>query len=323
MATSSALPKLAVIASEEAGIPDLSALEGSFELAVCLDASPEEALDGAVAAFVWDVSRADEVRGAWDKAASLRWMHVAVTGVDGFCFPELLASDVTLTNAAGIYDVPIGEYVLAACLGYERRAKRLMAQQAAHEWKWLMGSTLAGKNALVLGPGHIGRRCGRLLRAVGANVGGIGTHRHEPDEVFDFVESVSELPERIGWADHIVITLPLTEGTRGLVGFSVLARCKPSAHLVNVGRGPIVDTAALVEALASGRLGGATLDVVAEEPLREDSLLWDMDDVVITPHLAGDVDGFEDSLVQQFVDNALRFVRGERLMNVVDKRVGY
>ena len=127
----------------------------------------------------------------------------------------------------------------------------------------------------------------------------------------------------MGWADHVVVVAPLTEQTRGLIDAAVLAAMKPTAHLVNLGRGPIVDEDALLDALRGGRLAAASLDVFAIEPLPADHPLWTAPGVVVSPHLAGDAAGWRDALARQFVDNALRFLDGEPLLNVVDKRLGF
>ncbi len=318
------MEKLAVITSAEVGKPTFPALEGLLDIAYSIDSSVADVLNGASMVFLWDVSLAGELGESWEKAGcSAGWLHVAVTGIDGLCTEQLRKAGTVLTNSAGIYDDAIAEYVLAACLGYERKLALLRDQQREHRWSWLQGGLLKGGNVLVVGPGRIGRACARLFRALGCNVAALGTRSKPCDELFDFIDSSASIAKRIGWADHIVVTAPLTKETYHLIGADALASCKISAHLVNVGRGAIVDTAALEQALADGLLGGVTLDVLEEEPLKSDSPLWGMDNVVITPHIAGDAGDFEQFLIRQFESNALKWLAGEPLDGTVDLGRGY
>lgn len=316
--------KLAVMSSEELGRFDLGPLPEGCDVAWSFGGGDlGAALQGADALFLWDAGRAGELREHWELCTGLRWVHAAVTGVDQLCFEELAASEAVLTNAGGIYDDAIAEYAVVACLMYERRMGRLMRQQLSHEWGWLQGSRLGGKNVLVVGPGRIGRCCARKLAALGAYVGALGRTERPGDEDFGFIGSSRDAARYLPHADHILLTSPLTDETYHLVDGAFLAACKPSAHLVNVGRGGLVDTGALVAALVAGRLGGATLDVLEAEPLPKESPLWDMESVVVTPHIAGDADGFEPALIAQFNENLQRYATGQELLCVVDKKAGY
>ena len=315
--------KIAVITSPQVGKPDLGVLENAAEIVYSTNVGLKSALDGARAVFLWDVGMIDELKLHWTWLNAAEWMHVAVVGVDDICFNKLKESPIVLTNAGGIYDLAIAEYVVGAVIAYERNYQRLLKQKAQHAWKPFISSGVAGKNALIIGPGRIGRACARALSALGMHVRGIGRHTTDTDPDFERIDSFEDLEGRIGWAHHIIITAPLTPETHHMINADILGFCRPSSHLVNVGRGPIVYTPGLCNALQQGLIGGATLDVFETEPLDDLSPLWNMSNVMITPHIAGEVDGFEGALIDQFVRNATHWLRGESLECVVDKTLGY
>ncbi|HLT62059.1 MAG TPA: D-2-hydroxyacid dehydrogenase, partial [Microlunatus sp.] len=180
-----------------------------------------------------------------------------------------------------------------------------------------------GRTVLIIGTGPIGRTTARLLRAVGFEVRGAGRTARAEDPDFGTVIASASLADHVGWADHVVAVAPLTEQTRHLLDAAVFAAMKPTAQLINVGRGPLVDEAALLAALREGRLAAAALDVFRAEPLPEDHPLWSAPGVVVTPHLSGDVVGWREALARQFLDNAERWLAGRPLRNVVDKTRGY
>lgn len=280
-----------------------------------------EALRGAEILFVWDFF-SSALREAWGQADALRWVHVAAAGVDSLLFDELRASDVRVTNAHGAFDTPIAEFVLASILAQDKQLHRSRALQREHRWEHRETHRTSGRRALVIGTGGIGRATARLLQAVGMEVRGAGrTAREDPD--FGTILRSAELAEHVGWADHVVLIAPLTEQTRGIAGREVLERMKPSAHLVNVGRGALVDEPALIAALQDGAIAAASLDVVSQEPLPQDSPLWDMENVHLSAHMSGDVIGWRDTLAEQFEDNLHRWLEDRELAGVVDKQLGY
>ena len=302
--------------------PHLEPVAARAEVRYTDAAGLAEALDGAGALLLWDFF-STAVEDAWGSAGALRWIHVAAAGVDTLLFDDLVESDVVVTNARGIFDRPIAEFVLALVLA---RAKGLPASvdlQRERSWRHRETESVAGKNALVIGTGAIGREVARLLAAVGMHVRAAGRTARSGDPDFGDVVASDELVGHVGWADHVVVATPLTTQTRGLVGAPVLAAMQPSAHLVNIARGPVVDEQALVRALAAGQLAAASLDVFVTEPLPEDNPLWAVPGVLVTPHMAGDAAGWLDALAEQFVDNALRWLDGAELCNVVDKRLGF
>ncbi len=272
--------------------------------------------------LLWDFF-SDALADAWHAASGLRWVHVAAAGVDAMLFPALRDSPVRLTNAHGVFDRPIAEFVLAAVLAQDKQLHRSGDLQRAHRWVHRELRRTQGSTALVLGTGGIGRATARLLRAVGMDVRGAGRTARAEDPDFGTVVAADELAAHVGWADHLVLAAPLTERTRGVVGPDVLAAMAPHAHLVNVGRGALVDEDALRDALRAGRPAAATLDVFDTEPLPPEHPFWEMDTVHVSAHMCGDVVGWRDELAAQFEDNLRRWTAGEQLVNEVDKDAGY
>ncbi|MHA6804453.1 D-2-hydroxyacid dehydrogenase [Salinifilum ghardaiensis] len=302
--------------------PRMEAVEERAEVRYTDSAGLAAAIGGADALFLWDFF-STAVKDVWQHADRLRWIHVAAAGVDTLLFDELVDSDVVVTNAHGVFDRPIAEYVLSAVLDRAKRTHENYDLQRSRTWRHRETETIRGKNALVIGTGGIGREIARLLTAVGMRVRGAGRAARSDDRDFGEVVASDDLVAHVGWADHVVLAVPLTDQTRGLVGEEVLAAMHPSAHLVNIARGPVVDESALIRAVTEGSPAAATLDVFATEPLPAESPLWSTPGVVVTPHMSGDVAGWTDALARQFADNALRWLDGSELVNVVDLARGY
>jgi phosphoglycerate dehydrogenase-like enzyme len=316
-------PVIAVLCSGETGKPPhLEPLEARADVRYTDAAGLADALEGAQALFLWDFF-SSAVRDVWPQAQHLEWIHVAAAGVDTLMFDELAQSDVVVTNAKGVFDRPIAEFVLASILAVAKDVHGSHDLQASRTWQHRETQTVAGATVLVVGTGSIGREIVRLLRVVGMDVRGAGRTARESDPDFGSVVPSADLAEHVGWADHVVVVAPLTDATRNLVDENVLSAMKPTAHLINVARGPIVDEAALVSALENGSIAAATLDVFDTEPLPADHALWTTPGVVITPHMSGDAVGWTDTLARQFVDNAERWMDGAPLVNVVDKQLGF
>lgn len=285
-------------------------------------ASLADDLRGSDVLLLWDYF-SSALRDAWSGADSLRWVHVCAAGVDAMLFDELRDSDVIVTNARGVFDGPIAEFVLASILARDKQLHLSRALQRDHDWRWRETRRTAGSTALVIGTGGIGRATARLLRAAGMQVTGAGRTARDDDPDFGTVIATDDLVEHVGDADNVVLIAPLTDQTAGLVDARILAAMKPSAHLVNVGRGALVVEDDLVAALRDGTIAAASLDVVATEPLPADSPLWDMENVAISPHMSGDVVGWRDELADQFLARLRAHVAGEELAGAVDKQRGY
>ncbi|MBT8162701.1 MULTISPECIES: D-2-hydroxyacid dehydrogenase [Arthrobacter] len=302
--------------------PRLREIEELAELRLTKADGLAEAMDGADVLYQWH-SFSPALKENWAAAASLQWIHVSAAGVSQLLFDELIRSDVTYTNSRGVLSRAIAEFALGFVLDLAKDAQGSFRLQQQQRWQHRVTQKVQGQSALVVGTGSIGREIARLFRAVGMEVSGAGRTSRPGDDQFDWIYCSQDLPGVVHDFDYLVLAAPLTGQTRGLVNSDVLASMKPSAHLINVGRGEIVHTGALTEALASGSIAGAALDVVHPEPLPEGHALWRMENVIITPHMSGDTEDYLDDLGKLFVENLGRFVNGEPLLNVVDKALGF
>ncbi|WP_147104806.1 D-2-hydroxyacid dehydrogenase [Nesterenkonia populi] len=302
--------------------PGLERLDGRAEIRFTDAEGLPEAVRGADALFLWDFF-SEAVQKAWPNADRLTWIHVAAAGVDKLIFDELAASEVVVTNAQGTFDRPIAEWVLAAVLAEAKDFAAGFRYKAQKAWNHRETRRVQGTTAIVVGTGAIGRETARLLRAVGIQVRGAGRTAREDDPDFGVVVPSAELADHVGEADILVNAAPLTPQTHGLISRRVLNAMKPGAHFVNIGRGQSVDEPALADALREGPLGFASLDVFDVEPLPQDSPLWETDNILISPHMSGDVVGWKPTLAEQFLSNAEKWLAGEPLSNVVDKEKGY
>ncbi|MBF6450127.1 D-2-hydroxyacid dehydrogenase [Nocardia elegans] len=279
-----------------------------------------DALPGAEALFVYDF-QSTALPGAWHRADRLRWVHVGATGVDAVMFDELIDSDVLVTNTRGLFDQPIAEYVLAQILAFAKDLPESLRLQQRHQWHHRESERVAGAAALVVGTGSIGRAIARLLRAAGMRVRGLGRTARIDDP--DFGTVATDLHAELPGADYVICVAPLTPQTRYMFDANAFGAMKPHARFINVGRGESVVTDDLVAALRGGALAGAALDVVDPEPLPAGHPLWDLPNVVVTPHNSGDFIGWRSEIFAAFTDNFQRWITGQPLQNVVDKKLGY
>jgi phosphoglycerate dehydrogenase-like enzyme len=279
-----------------------------------------EAADAEVA-FVWQ-PRLDWLATEWGWSDRLRWVAAATVGVDSLLFPALVDSDVIVTNSAGIFDDAMAEYALtlvcAICAGLHT------TMRLQHERRWVHRETtrLAGREVLIAGAGGIGRAAAGMLTRAGVHVRSVG-RRGRVDPELGWVAPVSELASLLPAADFVILVLPLTSQTHLLVGPGELAQMRQDAWLINLGRGTLVDEAALISALRRGEIGGAALDVFADEPLSAGSPLWELPNVIVSPHMSGDFQGWEGALADLFLRQLSRYRSGQPLVNIVDKRLGY
>lgn len=253
-------------------------------------------------------------------APSLRWVSVGGSGTDHLApwDPERL----TVTNAAGVGASTMAQYAIAAALHFTLGLPGFAAAQRERRWAPGNVGSVEGKCMLILGLGKTGQAVARLAKAHGMRVLGLRA-RPAPTDCVDRVEPAARLHDLLAEADFLVVSVPLTAETRGLLDASAFARLKPGAVLIDVSRGGVVRQAALIEALASGRLKGAALDVFETEPLPADNPLWGMENVTITPHCSSVDAGWEVRSIEMFCDNLDRWKRGETLSNIVDPRRGY
>ena len=261
------------------------------------------------------------------KAPKLRWMQQWGAGADWLLkHPEAAEAPFVLTNASGVHAVPISEHIFAYMLAFARGFPRAQRDQLESRWNPIAGRDLlelAGSTMLLVGVGAIGARTAKVAASFDMRVVGV---RRDPSIDVDGVaemHALTDLRQLLPEADFVVLTVPLTHTTRGLIGASDLRVMKKSAYLVNIGRGGTVREADLVRALQEGWIAGAGLDVFEEEPLPSDSPLWGMDNVIITSHYSGATPRYHERAFAIFVDNLKRYLAGEPLKNVVDKKLGY
>ncbi|MEX2536052.1 MAG: D-2-hydroxyacid dehydrogenase [Trueperaceae bacterium] len=261
------------------------------------------------------------------KAPRLRWFQQWGAGSDWLLqHPEAVTADFLLTNASGVHSIPISEHILAFMFAFARALPRAVRDQVEKNWNAPDGSgvfELADKTMLLIGVGEIGARTARLASALGMRVVGV---RHDPSKGAEGVSEMhgtDHLPKLLPHADFVVLTVPLTRETQGMIGEAELHAMKESAYLVNIGRGGTVDEVALVAALQEGWIAGAGLDVFEEEPLPVDSRLWAMENVIVTSHYSGSTPHYDERAFEILLDNLERYQAGEPLRNVVDKRRGY
>ena len=253
---------------------------------------------------------------------SLKWIQLCSTGFGDNITPEVLDGSVTLTNAPGLHTVPIAESVLAAMLDHAKLLKQRRVDQKVREWNQLKCDELHGRTVLIIGLGKIGSRVAHLCKAFDMNV--IGTKRNvEPVPNVDKVFPVNELKRHLPKADYLVISAPLTPETENLLGESEFDSMKATAYLINIGRGKIADESSMIKALKENRIGGAYLDCLAVEPLPEDHLLWDMENVFVVPHDSHSSPYIGDRCVDIFCANLERYVNSEPLHHICDPRKGY
>jgi phosphoglycerate dehydrogenase-like enzyme len=264
-------------------------------------------------------------------ATRLRWIQSPAVGVGSMLFPEMVASPIVVTTARGIRARAIAEHVLGVTVALARQLHVAVRRQAAHEWaqdelegRTASVRTLHGRRMGIVGLGSIGLEVARLAAAFGLRVSAIRRRADLPlPGGVDDVLPPERLGGLLGKSDVVVLSAPLTGSTRRLIGRREIEQMRPGALLVNVGRGKLVDDDALVDALRTGRLGGAALDVFTREPLDPSSPYWDLPNVIVTPHTSGAMEDYWTPLVALFSENLRRFEQNRPLLNLVDKAAGY
>lgn len=266
----------------------------------------------------------------FDRAKRLRWIHSASAGIEANLFPALVAGDVMLTNSAGLHVVSIPEHVLATMLILARNFPAAFRNQQTRSWDRfaiIAGNggirELNGSNLAILGAGPIGAALAQKGAALGMHVRVMRRHAQRHVVGAESVLGPDRLHELLGWADFVVLAVPLTGETRRLIGAQELQAMRSDAFLINIARGDVVDESALVDALRSGAIAGAGLDVFSAEPLPESSPLWSLPNVVLTPHVSGYTPDYFGKMLAILRENVRRFLVGERLRNLVDKHLGY
>ena len=299
---------------------------------------------------VWDLSRADyrgdssardeldsvladvEIvygirlpRDLVNRAPKLKWVQVMTAGVDRFLDDNFRNSKVILTNVSGIHATPISEFVMEQILMFAKNAALCFELKQKKQWQGYEPKVLRGKTVGVVGLGNIGKEVARLSKAFGMRV--IATRRSDPraprTRNVDLMLSRQELPRLLVESDYVVITLPYTRETHNLFGEKELRSMKPTAYLINIGRGGIIDEDVLARALSENWIAGAGLDVFATEPLPPESKLWELPNLLFSPHVSGNMEDYIGQTTEVFCKNLSRYLEGKKLLNVVDKQRGY
>ncbi len=264
-------------------------------------------------------------------AKKLRWIHSTAAAVHQLMFPELIASGVILTNAREVHGPVVAEHVMALMFALAKRIPGAVHFQEKHVWAQLQmwesfppPRELAGATVGLVGVGSIGREVARRATALGMRVIAMREHPEKgtPPGVAQ-VFAASQLDELLSLSDYIVLCVPVTPATQGIMNAARMAKMKPDACLINVGRGPLIDECALIQALQNHGIGGAALDVFEKEPLPADSPLWNLDNLLITPHTASLTDKLWERQYTLYAENLRRYLSGQELIGIVDKRKGY
>jgi phosphoglycerate dehydrogenase-like enzyme len=326
------MPKtnLLVISAPEAGLLRLlEPLRATSDVFVSDEQAEAERLAGAaeVMLVTGTARKAVSLAKIWQHAQGVRWVHSLSAGVEKLMFPALAQSSVPLTNARGVYKRSLAEFAMLGVLFHYKRARRLLDNQRAKKWDQFTVKVTDGRVMGIVGYGQTGRECALLARGLGMRIHALRRNptRSDDDPLLERNFAPNELQQMLQGIDVLLCATPLTPQTRHMISDAQFEVMKPGALLINLGRGPVVDEAALIRALRSNKLGGAALDVFEEEPLPQSSALWDMDNVLISPHSTDwteDPDALELTM-RCFVENFHRYQRGEPLDNIVDKSAGY
>lgn len=261
-----------------------------------------------------------------ETAPNLRWQHTPSAGVDHILSsPLFLEREIVLTNSAGIYAIPIAEFVMTLILNHAKQFAAVRSLQAQHRWQQNIGfsfTELTNAKLLIIGAGGIGQAIATRASAFGMHVWGSRRHT-EPLPGFERIVGTEEWRSLLPEADYVVVAIPLTPQTRGIIDAAVLRSMRSSAYLINIARGAVVNQADLLNALEENWISGAGLDTFDPEPLPADSPLWSLSNVTVSPHCSGFSPQNDQRIVELFLDNLMRYRSGQPLRNIVNKSVGY
>jgi phosphoglycerate dehydrogenase-like enzyme len=256
----------------------------------------------------------------------LRWVHSRSVGLERTLFPELVASNITLTNGRSVFSPSLGEFVLAAILYFAKDFRRMMRNQTASVWEPYDVTQVAGQTVGIVGYGDVGRAIAASVRAVGLKV--LAIKRHIPadqnsDPLVSEIYTPKHLIEILPRCDYVVVAAPLSAETRGLLGPAEFAAMKTTAVVINVGRGPIIDERTLIRALSNREIKGAALDVFDQEPLPKGHPFYNLQNVLLSPHCADHAPDWLDNAMRFFITQFRRFRAGHPLLSIVNKNLGY
>lgn len=274
--------------------------------------------------FTWGAKR-EVMEQLLAKAKNLKWIHSRSAGLDSLLFPALAESPVPLTNGKGVFSQSLGEFVIAGAMFFAKDLRRMLRNQEAGRWEQFNVTELRGRTMGIVGYGDIGRAAAQRAKCMGMTV--LALRRNpalsKDDPAVDRVFGFEGLHEMLPQCDYVVAAAPLTPETKHLLSTAEFALMKPTAVVMNVGRGPVIHEAAIVEALQSNRIRGAALDVFEVEPLPAESPLYKMQNVLLSPHCSDNTEDWLEQAMIFFYANLERFRKGEPLQNIVDKKRGY
>lgn len=271
----------------------------------------------------WEGSR-DLLRSAFLANSGVRWVHSRSAGLDRILFAELVESAVPLTNGSGVFSPSLGEFALAVILYFAKDIRRLLRNQEAGRWEQFDVEEIAGQTVGIVGYGDIGRAVASRVRAMGMKV--LALKRHAPassDPMIARFYKPDELLAMLAECDFVVVAAPLTPETHHMIGDAAFAAMKPNAVVINIGRGPVIDQAAMVRALSQSRIRGAGLDVFEQEPIPSGDPIYRLENVLVSPHCADHTPDWLDQAMGFFLEQYERFANGQPLANVVEKHLGY
>jgi len=257
------------------------------------------------------------------KAANkLKWIHCHRAGVDPFIFPEMVKSDILLTNSRGIHRTQVSEHTMSLILAWSRRLHKFIRYQLEAKWYKFETDEVLGKTIGIIGLGDIGIEIAAKAKSFGMKILGLDIRKIQPPQVDEMIppERLSVLLKR---SDYVVLVVPLTPETKGLIGEKELKQMKKTAVLVNISRGGLIQEDKLVKALKEGWIAGAALDVFEIEPLPPESEFWKMENLILTPHVAGTTPYYDQRAILVFIENLKRYLEGKPLINLIDKEKGY
>jgi phosphoglycerate dehydrogenase-like enzyme len=277
----------------------------------------------AAAILHWSGSR-DLLRSVFLASPHVRWVHSRAAGVDNLLFPELVASQIPLTNGTGVFSSSLGEFALAAMLYFAKDFRRMQRNQEAGRWEQFDVEEISGRTVGIVGYGDIGAAVATRAHAMGMRV--LALKRHAPDladPLIDLYFKPAQLDQMLSLCDYVVVCAPLTPETRHMISTDALAAMRSTAVLINLGRGPVVDQAALVGALSEHKIRGAALDVFEQEPIPSGDPIWKLDNIFISPHCADHTKDWLNDAMNFFLKQYDRFRNDEPLENIVQKHLGY
>src|SRR3954452_261149 len=287
----------------------------------------EHAADAEIVLYSSLTGKSMPFSDVWPLLKSVRWIHSLSAGVEKMLTPDVINSPVVVTNARGVFKRPLAEFAILGMLFFFKRVRRLVENQKVRRWDDFMVDQIPGTIVGIVGYGEIGRECAILAKALGAKIYATrrNPERSADDPVLDRIFRSADLKQMLSQVDVVIAAAPLTPETHHMLSNEEFASMKPTSIVMNVGRGPVVDEAALIKALQEKKVGAAALDVFEHEPLSPESPLWGMDNVLISPHCTDRTRNPDwlDGSALVFVENFRRYLNGETLSNVVDKKAGY